>query len=129
MPITKTTHLDYVCPKCFNRIEQCTCWCPQQYLIWVDYGIQEHVRILNQKGYTTTNSCESHNQNGNMYIAFAMDYKFDESALPDGFKIMKKPCAISFMYKRHTTDEEFVIQKKQHLQALLDWCNSLPSLK
>lgn len=127
MPITKTTHDDYVCPVCFNRVEHCTCYCPQQYLIWVDYGIQEHVRILNQKGYRTANSCESHDQNGNMYVSFVTDYNFDESTIPDGFKIMRNPYAVSFMYKRKTTDDEFTIQKEQHLKALLDWCINLPS--
>ena len=120
------TQLEYVCPICFHRIEGCTCRVSPQYLIWVDSGIQEHVRILNEKGYCTTNSYESHNQNGNMYVAFAFDYGFDEAALPRDFVYMKKHPAVSFMYKRRTTNEEFAIQKREHLAALLDWCRALP---
>lgn len=38
----------------------------------------------------------------------------------------KESQAVSFMYKRRTTDEEFAVQKRGHLAALLDWCRALP---
>ena len=83
--------------------------------------------ILNEKGYCTTNSCESHNQNGNMYVAFAFDYGFDETALPCDFVYVKKGQAVSFMYKHCPTDEEFAVQKREHLAVLLDWCRASPA--
>ena len=129
----QVTNRDFVCPNCFKHVENCTCAHRPTSVIWVDCGIQDQVRILNEKGYKTNFCCESHNQDGNMYISFAeVDgnrYKFDKETLPEGFELWDKKkshVAISFMYKRRTTDEQFVVQKRQHLQALLEWCESLP---
>lgn len=124
----KKSYMNYVCPHCFHTLDECTCEIYLPYhLIWIDRGIQEHVRILNQKGYKTTNSCESHNKNTNMYISFAYDYGFgDTLPMPNGFDLMKSHNAVSFLYKGKTTDEEFEVQKKEHLADLLEWCRNLP---
>lgn len=120
---------EYVCPKCFNMVNECTCDYMPHYLIWIDSGIQKHVRILNEKGYKTNNSCESHNKNGNMYISFVFDYGFgDTLPLPKHFKRMKNN-VVSFMYDRKATDEEFNTQKKQRLADLLEWCLELPIIE
>lgn len=116
---------EYVCPQCFNSPEHCTCEHMPSYLMQIDRNIQEHIRVLQQKGYRTTSCCESHTPHGNMYINFAFDYGFgDTIPLPDGFE-MRKRC-VSYMYKRGTSDDEYKTQKARHLKALLDWCKSLP---
>ena len=126
----KESYMNYVCPYCFNTLDECICegYLPY-HLIWIDSGIQEHVRVLNQKGYRTVDSCESHSKYGNMYISFVYDYGFgDTLPLPNGFERMKKNGAVSFIYKSGITDEEFEEQKREHLSNLLDWCYNLPSL-
>lgn len=126
----KESYLNYVCPHCFCTLDKCKCDCNlPYYLIWVDKGIQEHVKVLNQKGYRTNDSCESHSKYMNMYISFVCDYGFgDTLPLPNGFKRMKKNGAVSVLYNNKITDEEFEMQKKEHLNNLLEWCNSLPNV-
>lgn len=126
----KESYMNYVCPHCFYTLDECKCENSlPYYLIWIDKGIQEHVRILNQKGYRTNDSCESHSKYMNMYISFVYDYGFgDTLPLPNGFKRMKKNSAVSVLYNNKMTDEEFEIQKKEHLANLLEWCNSLPNV-
>lgn len=124
----KSWLVDYVCADCFNTLENCTCKNRpmKKVIIAVDKNIQEHVRILNQKGYITLDCCESHNKHGNMYISFTSDYGFGTALpLPNGFKKLKK-CAVSIMYKKNISDEEFSSKKKEYLDTLLEWCNNLP---
>lgn len=120
----KASSKDYVCPKCFHRIKECTCPVSPWSLINIDRNIQKHIRILNEKGYKTVYCCESHKPTENMYISFAHDYHFKA---PDGFKKHKN--LISFMYPASITSyEEFIEQKQKHLDSLLEWCESLRSL-
>ena len=126
---TKNVYENYVCPACFNRLHECSCkhgLLPHS-LIMIDKEIQEHVRILNQKGYITLDSCESHNKYGNMYISFVLDYGFgDTLPLPKGFKKIKKNNAVSAMYDQRLTDEGMENKKNEYLKTLLDWCKDLP---
>ena len=56
---------NYVCPKCFYKLNECKCEFAPWELIMIDDKIQYIIRILNKKGYLTTSSCESHyNENG-----------------------------------------------------------------
>lgn len=127
---TKDMYENYVCPSCFNKLYECSCehgFLPYN-LLMIDSGIQEHVRVLNQKGYTTLDSCESHNRYENMYISFVSDYGFGNTLpLPKGFEKLKKNNAVSIMYGRGCTDGEFEGKKKEYLNNLLDWCRDLPS--
>lgn len=118
----------YVCPRCYHRIENCTCEGERlpDYLMQIDSEIQEHVRILNKKGYRTSSSCESHNQNGNIGLCFVFKHGFgDVLPLPKDFKATKHN-AVIYLYDRNITDEEFEKQKKLHLDYLLEWCKDLP---
>ena len=114
---------DYVCPRCFNTVDKCTCDVQPRELINIDSGIQEQIRILNTKGYITRYCCESHNPNEGIYIAFVKDYGFHN--MPDGFFYRKRMSSMYHLYKCKMDAEEFNKNKQDHLDKLLDWCNNL----
>lgn len=125
----KSIYDNYVCPKCFYTMDKCTCDVfPNYHITWIDKGIQEHVRILNEKGYRTQFSCESHTPGGNMYIMFCNNSFADYVPIPDGFKHIKSNKIIEHKYDRKISDSEFQEQKGKHLDILLQWCKSLPNL-
>lgn len=122
----KSFYENYVCPSCFHQIHECTCESvnPSYNLILIDKGIQEHIRILNEKNYYTKFCCESHSKNDILYIMFSSALDDDVKA-PNGFKKKWKKI-IEYSYKKNISDEEFENEKKEHLETLLEWCNSLP---
>ena len=122
---SKDAYINYVCPKCWNTLDECDCRLIPYDLVMIDRNIQEHIRILNNKGYRTMYCCESH-MFGNTYIMFADDYYFDESKIPKGFKYHKKKRLIEHNYDEKMSVEEFEESKKYHLGLLLEWCKSLP---
>ena len=123
----KDAYMNYVCPYCWHTLNKCKCdLFPPYHLILVDKNIQEHVRVLNEKGYRTTASCEGHREVCiNTYIAFAKDYT-NEIDIPDGFKYNKKRKIISYTYSQKLTEEDMEEIKKEKLRILLEWCKSLP---
>lgn len=121
----KDIYEQYVCPHCFYTMDKCTCKVfPQCSIIWVDKGIQEHVRILNEKGYQTKHSCESHNKNGMIYISFYSNSNIEDFKLPEGFS--DNGCGVEYTYPKNITNEEYAELKKRQLDILLEWCRSLP---
>lgn len=124
---------EYVCPHCFNQIVKCSCDALPRHLILIDEGIQEHVRILNDKGYATMFCCESHSVHQNLYIAFAYAYGFG-GALPgpEGFKCKNGGKTVERIYGRDSrarkemTAEAFEAEKKKSLESLLAWAKALP---
>jgi len=125
---------NYVCPRCFNNVDVCKCDGKAYYsLWWIDRGIQEHIRILNEKGYKTQYSCESHNPLDNLYIAFFRDNSFGKSIpIPDGFHLKGNGKTLEHIYgkdsktRKKMTIEEFEVEKKKCLDTLLEWCKALP---
>lgn len=131
MAKNRKIYKNYVCPYCFRQINKCTCELPVWHLIMVDSGIQEHIRILNQKGYKTNGCCESHYDENSIciYITFAINYGFGETILlPEGFRSIKSKYGIEYRYKSKLSEEERNIQKEQKLAELLEWCKNLPFL-
>lgn len=129
MDRSKDAYVNFVCPYCWNTLDNCSCELfPPYHLILIDKNIQEHIRILNEKGYRTTACCEAHiDVCFNTYIAFANDY-FKDTDIPDGFKYNKNRRIITYDYSANITEEEMENIKKHKLKTLLDWCNGLPSL-
>ena len=123
----KEAYKNYVCPHCWNTLENCSCELfPPYHLLFIDKNIQEHVRILNEKGYRTIGCCEGHRERCiSTYIAFSNDY-FDGINIPDGFKYHKKRRTITYTYSTKLTEEKMEELKSEKLSALLEWCNSLP---
>lgn len=125
-------YLNYICPHCFNTLDDCTCESLPWTLMLIDRGIQEHIRIVRDKGYVTTGCCESHYKGDCIciYISFARDYGFGKSiSLPDGFKYQKSKYAVIYNYKSKITEEEMNSQKKKKLDELLEWCKGLPIIE
>ena len=119
---------NYVCPNCWKQIQSCTCeFYPPWTLIMIDKNIQDVVRILNQKGYTTIACCESHyDNNTNLYVAFNMRY--NNISLPEGFVYAKGKTIISYSFKKEErkTRECFENIKAEKLKILLEWAQLLP---
>lgn len=128
MEKNKEAYMNYICPYCWNTLDNCTCdLFPPYHLIFIDKNIQEHIRILNEKGYRTTACCEGHREVCiNTYIAFANDY-FKDTSAPDGFEYDKKRRVVTYTYSMKLTEEKMEELKKEKLRALLEWCNNLPN--
>ena len=129
----KETYMNDVCPYCFNTVNKCTCELyPPYSLIFIDRGIQEQIRILNNKGYATRGCCEGHYKGHciSTYIAFPMDYGFDESIkIPEGFKYHKNRRMIYYDYSQKLSEEAMEELKNEKLNTLLMWCNDLEERK
>lgn len=125
---SKAAYMNYICPYCWNTLNNCTCELfPPYHLIFIDKGIQEHIRILNEKGYRTTGCCEGHMKICiNTYIAFSDNY-FKDTDIPEGFRYNKKRKMVTYTYSTRLTKEKMEELKKEKLEVLLEWCNNLPS--
>ena len=117
-------YMNHVCPHCFNQINKCRCKLfPPYTLILIDLGMQEIIRSLNNKGYKTVYSCESHyTYTFAIYIRFAKDYKF--KIIPDGFK-KSDSVTIEHMIKNTNNEKSFNEEKEKYLDILTKWVDSL----
>lgn len=121
---SKAAYINYVCPYCWHTLNKCVCKLfPPYHLILIDLGIQEHIRILNEKGYHTTSCCEGH---ASTYISFSRDY-FEDVDIPEGFKYNKKKKMIAYVYSTRLSKEKMEELKKEKLGILLEWCKNLPN--
>lgn len=125
---SKAAYINYVCPYCWHTLNKCTCdLFPPYHLIFIDKDIQEHICMLNEKGYRTTGCCEGHMKVClNTYISFADNY-FKDTGIPDGFRYDKKRRMITYTYSTKLTKEKMEEIKKEKLDTLLEWCESLPN--
>lgn len=128
MSRNKESYMNFVCPYCLYTLDKCTCELfPPYHLINIDKNIQEHIRILNKKGYRTMYCCEGHGIGSNTYITFAMDY-FKDIIMPKNFKYDKKRTMVTYSYSTKLTEEKAEELKKENLALLLEWCKNLPNL-
>ena len=126
--------LNYVCPRRFRTVDECGCDDKAYYpLWWIDRNVQEHIRLLNEKGYKTQYCCESHGKNDNLYISFFRDHGFGKGLpAPDGFKVKHKGKLVEHLYgedsrqRKRMTQSEFEAEKVECLNILLDWVKNLP---
>ena len=127
---SKVAYMNYVCPYCWHTLNKCICDIfPPYHLIFIDQNIQEHIRILNEKGYHTMGCCEGHSKVCiSTYIAFARDY-FKSTDIPEGFQYNTKKKMVAFTYSTRLTKEEMEELKREKLKVLLEWCKSLPDIK
>lgn len=128
---SKAAYMNYVCPHCFHKLYECTCkYFPPTDLLFIDNRIQDHIRILNEKGYTTTGCCEGHytgKPGANTGICFLMRYpEITESVLPEGFSYNKAKNAVWHFYDAKLNRKSFEIEKIAALIKLLEWCRGLP---
>lgn len=129
MERNKDAYINFVCPFCWDTLDKCTCESfPSYHLVFIDRGIQEHIRTLNKKKYNTIGCCEGHTEICmSTYIAFAIDY-FDGKniEMPVGFKYNKKRRTVYHDYPKNISEKELEKEKRKYLLALLEWCNKLP---
>lgn len=125
---SKAAYMNYICPYCWHTLNNCTCdLFPPYHLIFIDKNIQEHIRILNEKGYRTTACCEGHMKICiNTYVAFVDNY-FMDVGVPEGFKYNRKKKIISYTYSTRLSKKEMEEIKSEKLEILLAWCKSLPN--
>jgi len=114
---------NYVCPFCFNQINKCICEIyPPYTLILIDENMQEVIKKLNEKGYKTRYSCESHYEyTYNIYIKFWRRYIFKN--LPEGF--IYKDNTIEHIIKNFKNEKDFNQEKEKYLDILKEWVNKL----
>ena len=120
-----------LCNKCFKSRKECTCNPTTRGFVEIDDEIVEHIRILNEKGYETTNCCAGHIENiwFTPYITFKNKYNFD--TMPELFTYNKR---LKGLY--YTNKWEDIKDRKQRQviatnarNVLLDWIRDLPSIK
>ena len=128
MKKNKDAYMNYVCPYCWYTLDNCICDIfPPYHTIFIDRNIQEHIRLLNEKGYRTMGCCEGHRERCiSTYIAFADNY-FNEIGTPEGFKYDKKRRMIVYTYSTKIKEEEMKKIKSEKIAKLLEWCKSLPN--
>ena len=120
----------FVCPKCFNQINNCTCKFIPDYLIGIDEEMQYAIKILNQKRYVTQYCCCGHTnvktEDGkyflSMYIQFANN--IDIVSVPDGWNKDRNNAIYSKIYYPKTKKLFYEIQK-QELEKLNKWVDGL----
>jgi len=124
---SKKLYVNYVCPKCFQQLNKCTCDIfPPYELIMIDEKIQYHIRELNKKGYATWVCCESHGVGEDIYIGLNTTKEMLETKLPSGFRFDKGQYIRCSVPRDCENPEEF---KDQKLAELKDWIDQLPKNK
>lgn len=125
---SKNAYNHFVCPNCYNKLNKCTCeHYPPWTLIFIDEGIQDHIRKLNEKGYRTNGCCESHfDGNLNLYISFVTNYNVADA--PTGNKGRKSRCEIVYPMPKDTK-EHFEKTKAEKLAEIMNWIENLPDIR
>ena len=117
---------EYVCPHCFNNIDNCTCKTYPYYLIQIDRLILPAIKELNYKGYITSACCAGHVEDGksiNIYIAFENEYGF--SSIPKGAKYSKTGYSISYNFPNDLTKEDRITLQEKCLNQIFEWVHNL----
>lgn len=72
-----------VCPKCWNKLEECECSDWPKKVNQIDAGLCTTIKILNKKGYTTLFCCEGHYNDS--YGAYISAYLYFREPIPDEY--------------------------------------------
>lgn len=117
----KKSYKDYVCPKCFFKIDKCNCQTQSYTLLMIDEPIQKAIKILNEKLYYTESCCAGHYQRSklsSMYICFS----FFPSNIPQDW--IKSGNGIYYNFKPQNK-KEFVETQIRELAKLNSWAQEL----
>ena len=129
----------YVCSSCYAPMGECACdacWGADSgpwSLTWVDPAIQEHVRILEKKGYSTEFRCAGHEPGEGPVIQFLCLHPFGVTLpVPPGFTWHKFRATLYATPldadKASTmTPRELKERDERLLVDLLAWCHDLPN--
>lgn len=115
----------YVCPNCFNKLENCTCPILPFNLLQLDKNIWPIIKVLNEKGYRTDECCEGHvGSSERIYIFFSKKYK-SKTPLPKGFRGDMNFVAAEITGSSIDAKKR---KKRQLLNALSAWADSLEKI-
>ncbi len=120
----------YVCPHCFNEVENCTCRSYPYTLIQIDKLMVPIIKELNYKGYMTMYCCAGHpdyqtkGDNPFIDIMFKEDYVFPEQ-FPNGAVFRKSSNTLSYEYPDNMDSDMLKKYQNDCLNALLHWARSL----
>lgn len=121
----------YLCPRCMNEVEQCTCHGYPYYLIQIDRLLAPVIRELNMKGYQTSSCCAGHpgyrsvGVDQFVYIAFRKTYAFD---LPVSAKYRKEGNSLCYDIPEEGKDwgtDALRKYQKECIDKLLAWARGL----
>lgn len=116
----------YVCPRCFNKIKECTCDFFPDSLVQLDRNIWPIIKVLNEKWYFTENCCEGHiGANEMMYILFRKTYKI-KTPPPKGFEGNGSGLRAKIT---GSSDQAKKRNKRRLLNSLYEWACELESRK
>lgn len=118
----KHTAKDYVCPKCFNRINKCICNYSTDNLIMIDYKIQNAIKILNQKKYYTTACCEGHYRGKNIDTSIYITFKNIPLTIPYNWHKSRNGF---YYYIKPKNKKQFKEEQKTGLENLYTWISTL----
>ena len=123
----------YVCPTCLRIVDDCRCKSYPYYLVQIDTLILPIIRLLNEKGYTTTGCCAGHPKteieqflSSGVHICFDRDYDFDEE-FPEGAKYSKVKHCIDFIPTPADVDDLLYFQRRV-LDDLMEWAELLDNV-
>ena len=126
-----STYKRYVCSSCYRQITECTCEHLPWQLLQIDEAIQDHIRILNEKGYYTKACCEGHYNDGVpdnfLQIHLARDGEDIFPPLPNKFQW--NHYSILYRYEcvkeSPVAQETFEQEKAEAARVLLEWVEAL----
>ena len=112
----------YVCPQCFNKMEECSCRSYPFTLVQLDRNIWPTVKVLNEKGYFTENCCEGHiGSNEMIYILFKKLYRI-KTPFPKGFEGNSSGLKAIISGSSEQTKKR---NKRKLLNSLYEWAYNL----
>lgn len=114
----------YLCPHCWNEVEECCCSSYPYFLIQIDAGMTDIVKMLNLKGYKTTSTCEGHFESAIKQLQINFKEKYNIK-LPNEF--YNDGWGIRYNYTS-TTKEVFEKEKNKILKLLRETVNKFSSL-
>lgn len=117
------SYKNYVCPNCWEQIQNCKCNSHPYKLINIDVLMQYAIRNLNLLRIKTYGCCEGHyykNQIANIYINFREDSKM--KGCPKGWKRSNETIYFYFYPK---SKREFLTIQKEAIKNLNEWVNEI----
>lgn len=113
----KKQYKNYVCSKCFNQVNKCTCDYAPYTLIQIDEKIQNAIRALNMSGIYTQQCCAGHYARGcnsDIYITFVNR----PQTCPNGWKFIPNGFCYNF---KPRSKKDFLETQTKALEALRVW--------
>lgn len=116
---------NYVCPGCFERVNKCKCNKAPDYLIQIDYKLQDTIKELNNLGYITQACCEGHYTKGVEIVPYILFVNRPDTK-PEGWAIRGSGI---YCYINVNSKNEFKVAQDCAINALINWTKTLDKFK